>query len=400
MASDFMPIRDVILSKISGPRCLLLGAGASAAVGLPTMVSFLEQALGEQFVRTLPSRCPPYVMGSNDVNQIRKNREVVLRRLFHSANLGRKEINYDLEALFQFIYGSGVGTTRWRQEEDVKRLFWMFQESQNKADFSEFSTQYERHRATLEQWMNDVEDAVAELRRQLYQQFLITSQRQPVLERGAKVFRFLESFFPEGAAVVFTLNFDTVFEALDDAKALGWHLLDGVGASRRTKYFDFANFAETAHDGRPLYLFKMHGSVTWLRDGENLRDTYPSPATASQTASVALAEPVVSKRTSAFPFGEMYDLLRSSLETKRACVAIGLSFRDDNLRELVEERLADSKFHLVMVAPEDSKYPDVNRYLHSLSERPNVEWIKGYFGDDSTNTAILEATKAAEAVSP
>lgn len=386
-------VRDQIIESLRGPRCLLLGAGASAAAGLPTMISFLEVVFGEEFTKKLAGDCPPYQMGATDIRAMATNKQVILRRLFHCANLGRSEINYDLEALFQFIYGSGIGTDIWRQDEDTKRLFWMYQccINNNNWTFPQFSEQYKGNALRLDQWMKDTEDTIADLRRQLYEQYLITSQRQDILAAAANVFQFLHQLFPSGPAVVFTLNFDTVFEALDDTQQLGWHLMDGIGASRRTKYFDFKNFVDAREGARPLYLFKMHGSVTWVRDGEFIRDTYPGPATPGKTASVALAEPVVSKTTNQHPFGEMYSLFRGNLQNNKCCIAIGISFRDDNLRDLLAERLEDKAFKLVIVAPKDEKHPEMNRYIEELAKNDNVHWVQGYFGDDATNLKILKA---------
>jgi hypothetical protein len=50
----------------AGDISVFLGAGASAAVGLPTMVSFLDNAYGDGFVKSL-LQGKGYQMGATDI---------------------------------------------------------------------------------------------------------------------------------------------------------------------------------------------------------------------------------------------------------------------------------------------------------------------------------------------
>ena len=88
-----------IVDTVSGRVSVLLGAGASAAFGLPTMVSFLEKAYGKDFIDSI-EKCPPYKIGSHDVNAVSMNQRAVIRRLFHTASLQQDTVDFDLESLF------------------------------------------------------------------------------------------------------------------------------------------------------------------------------------------------------------------------------------------------------------------------------------------------------------
>lgn len=54
------------------------------------------------------------------------------------------------------------------------------------------------------------------------------------------------------------------------------------------------------------------------------------------------------------------------------------------------KRLESTKpFTLIIVAPEDEKHPQLNQYLHDLSNRSGVYWLKDYWGEKKTEENVL-----------
>ena len=86
----------------------------------------------------------------------------------------------------------------------------------------------------------------------------------------------------------------------------------------------------------------------------------------------------------------MYRIFEAVLSINKMCIAIGISFRDDNIRKLVENRLEDKQFRLVIVAPEEAEYPELIKHIQQFGQRDNVTWIKGYFGKDEISSQIIK----------
>lgn len=139
-----MSTTDETISKVAdaaaGDISFFLGAGASAAAGLPTMVSFLDKAYGDGFVSKLEQGIP-YNVATTDTRLIAQNEAATTLRLFQTIGLITGKPAFDLEAIFEFIHKSAVMST---SPEIIKSLLWMFkvcQESSN-WDFKTYREQF------------------------------------------------------------------------------------------------------------------------------------------------------------------------------------------------------------------------------------------------------------------
>jgi hypothetical protein len=104
---------------------------------------------------------------------------------------------------------------------------------------------------------------------------------------------------------------------------------------------------------------------------------------------VTLLEPVISKQPTEAPFIHLYDIFERVIKKNSIAVFIGFSFRDDKVRDVILRRLNDSRpFSLVIVAPEDKNHPQLNQHLENLEKKPNVSWIKGFWGTKETETEV------------
>jgi hypothetical protein len=72
-------------------------------------------------------------------------------------------------------------------------------------------------------------------------------------------------------------------------------------------------------------------------------------------------------------------------------IFIGFSFRDDRVRNIVLRRLSESRpFTLIVVAPEDKNHTQLNQHLEELAKKPNVSWIKNFWGAKETEREVLD----------
>lgn len=388
------PDIGAIVERVAGDVSLLTGAGASAAAGLPTMTSFIEAAFGSSFLASLRKGSPAYHMGTNAATQQEMNKKVALLRLFFTANLGADNLNLDLETFFEFIYQAGLAASRWHEHEAAKRLLWLFDrcgDHKYTCDFAGYRSGYNDFAQKVTSWMRDIDGAVSELRDEMYRRFLITAEDTTILDRATQVYDLLPRLFQSQPAAVFTLNFDSLFEALGESRVWTYELFNGIIASQYGNRFSFSRYLQDNKAGPPLYLFKLHGSVTWMRRVQSIIDTYPQTPQWKDADDVAVAEPVVSKYTDRTPFGETYRLFEAVLERNKKCIAIGISFRDDKLRDLISRRLADQRFHLIIVAPESDQYPELTKHILEFDKRSNVTWIKGKFGESDIAEEIVAA---------
>jgi hypothetical protein len=106
---------------------------------------------------------------------------------------------------------------------------------------------------------------------------------------------------------------------------------------------------------------------------------------------VTLLEPVISKEPTDEPFTHLYSVFERVIAKNSVAVFIGFSFRDDRVRNIVLRRLTDSRpFTLIAIAPEDKNHPQLNQHLKELAEKPNVSWIKSFWGTKETELEVRD----------
>lgn len=353
------------------------------------MISFINHAYGEGFFSQLKSRAP-YHFGSQNVQERNQNKESLLRRIMQAAGFKNGEPAYDLEDIFGFVHKCGL--LRAEQREALAML-WMFMTCRNGSalPFEEFLSQFRGQARDLEQWLTDFDDVMRGLRKKMNEAFLVQLKQRQLLAKASENCRLFEKLFDKNPPVIFTTNFDTVFEALEASALFHWRLIDGV-SSQRVREFNLRNYltlaASGSTDAKLLYLFKLHGSVTWEQEESRIIDCYPK-----LPENAVVAEPVISKNPDKEPFVGLYEVFTKTLKENSICIAIGFSFRDDTIRSIVTQRLDQSSpFRLIIVAPDETGEQGsegLNNCLTKLAAHPKVVWIKSRFGEKETEEAIL-----------
>ena len=153
----------------------------------------------------------------------------------------------------------------------------------------------------------------------------------------AQVKRLLEPLFERIAAatkaalVVFTTNYDLAVEKLC-ALSHKYECIDGFvdDLENRLYFWDKATFeSDHAHFGRrPLFLFKLHGSVDWIRSGPRIVRGVPLFAAADKQHTNVMIYPATRKVSYEEPFFTCYNYLQDCLSNARYCLVVGYSFRD------------------------------------------------------------------------
>jgi len=151
---------------------------------------------------------------------------------------------------------------------------------------------------------------------------------------------------------IFTLNYDTIIEASLDEMRTGY--IDGFRGTNKA-WFDPALFDEAQERSPIVRLYKLHGSINWIRDPSghvrraNIRSTddlkdqpvvvYPSEQKYVQTQ-YGVYETLL---------GRFRNRLRSSGVNDRLVTA-GYSFNDDHINEAIIDSICADRSNLTVIA--------------------------------------------------
>jgi hypothetical protein len=144
---------------------------------------------------------------------------------------------------------------------------------------------------------------------------------------------------------LFTLNYDLCVEtALAELSGLS----EASGLSNLTvergfddeRKWDWRRFEHERGDGPPaIYLYKLHGSIDWTRDGDdNL--TYRDAVSQINPEELAIIFGTPAKLQAVDPFLFFaYELRKWTLEEARLIVTIGYGFADDHINGILRQSL-------------------------------------------------------------
>jgi len=161
----------------------------------------------------------------------------------------------------------------------------------------------------------------------------------------------------------FTTNYDMLFEwAADQARV---HCINGfVGIQTRTfdpGQFEIrpARFVEPYGSGKTraafcpaFYLYKVHGSVSWVYDGDLIREAkVVSGAQRERGQLMVFPTPKKYLDVSQSPYSDLFTRMSDILNRKQTVlVSLGFGFGDAHIKALVERCLKDNTFILVVLS--------------------------------------------------
>lgn len=176
-----------------------------------------------------------------------------------------------------------------------------------------------------------------------------------------------------GSAVrVFTLNYDICVEkALDKSD---FHIELGFNGDRQ---WEASKFDSNVNSDVGLYLYKLHGSIDWIRDQDNggVLTVCDNPQRNPE-----LIFGTAAKLSSIDPYlFYVHELRKYSLnEALRFIVVIGYSFSDDYINSLIGQAITRSEYlKVLVVAPmfeekKDSVDARITQEQERISKRLNV----------------------------
>lgn len=277
-------------SLASAKNVLFLGAGASRPLGKMLMWEFIDH--------------------------LSNVREIAGSALFHDI-VGKKR---DLEFLLEEL-----------QDIEEKEYLKYYLSDENRGALPPLPPPHpQRFETTFPELARS-----ASYLRSLVEEQVFVSYRD--FEDEAEVSRLLGPLFERlvdagpGPLVVFTTNYDPAVERLC-VLTHRYQCVDGfVHDPEKKEYFwDRGSFESSAAEfGRkPVFLFKLHGSVDWVRSGTRVVRGSPLFSGMDSRYPNVIIYPATKKVSFADPFFTHYTYLQDCLSRARYCLFVGYSFRD------------------------------------------------------------------------
>ena len=332
------------------PLVLFLGAGASAPLGMKTTVGFWEwlkskPELGDMYSAFLAVE--HYIQPSKEVGKT--DVEAVLDFLGDLVRAGKLLLKLSSDALTR-VFTRGA-------TEIVK--------------VDEYEKIYDQIKDLVISHYSEIDSQKAF---ELYRPFLELPILQPL--------------------PVFTTNYDLAWEKAYDLtstpsyelSSAPFTLTDGFRRQRLTtpewlssEYANYKPYEDYKPTGADVILFKLHGSVDWVRTSKGAIQRFESGKRDPGGMKTEIAYPSRLKREiHEEPYRTNYDYLLACLLHAKVCAVIGFSFRDQEIVEEFRQAMELNKMlKLVLIDPNAEAI--ASHLENKLGFKPRAKLINGEF---------------------
>jgi hypothetical protein len=209
----------------------------------------------------------------------------------------------------------------------------------------------------------------------------------------------------EHCVPIFTTNYDLAIETFCEKPYHKYGLTEGLDTDLSSKmtYWDRSQFdLFSLWEGHQnLVLFKLHGSVDWIRlekSGRIVRAPAMYDALDSDEYKNTIIYPTGDKAANREPYFSAYEYFSRCCEQAELLIVIGYSFRDyEALNRLIGATRRNEAFKVVVVAPDAWGITHLfdRDAVHELSPlRWSVTPVAACFGDSLMQAQYLQAIEA------
>lgn len=195
------------------------------------------------------------------------------------------------------------------------------------------------------------------------------------------LFSLLNDHFGDNRTIAFTTNYDTAIEQY--CRYEDMRLLDGFQRMGPSLVWNPAQYhQELDPDVKAIMLFKLHGSLTWRKIGNEIIEFGMSAS--SMPGDTALIYPTETKEYPyEEPFKTAYQFLGRFLKTAEVAIVIGYSFRDRGITYIIDEAQSiNPSLKFIVVCgekPEDAtrrRFPYGSQVIqHNLESGDNPKYL-------------------------
>ncbi len=336
-----------------GKIIVLTGAGASAALGLPTMKSF----------RRLISDTAALSDMADDIGLPEERVEL--------------EAIYDRLQLYVDVAYAGLSDRNLQSfiippSEHAKRRLELAgtHGPMGNPELDRFQRLLERSRAALR-----------ELQHLILQTYGLVDAQEAERVYGKLLAGCCE--VQKCRLHLFTTNYDLTFEHLTSSFP-GNALVNGLRPESVHRWVWDPSTYQSSPDSARLLVYRLHGCSHWFFEpsGEVFHYPHPPLGQASLRPMVIFPSKVKTEQIHGGPFVVAYRAFRKALIDAQVCVIIGYSFRDPGIQEALADARDPAQF--IVVDP-NLGGDDLARVLGSR----RVTHIRGWFGHKVVNEAVL-----------
>jgi len=356
---------DIINSEV----ILFTGAGASRPLGFEALEGLLELVIGK--------------IRGND----RWQRISLALGLFEASSL---EPVLNLEEFLERL-DALVTLRNFEKEHETTWLSAQSGSEERKPEQEAFFTS---------QFKSDLEAAL-ELRKAILttirDHFTESSDSmQKVVDLYRPLFELLGKESGPTAIPIFTTNYDLALEVFTDrARSYGYGMIDGFDHRVHStnppwdpnEYHRFV-LSAPGTELTTLVLFKLHGSVFWQKNEEKI--VFNDRRT-SEEIEYVLLYPTQTKTIVEDPFLTCYNYFEECLRNAKLMIAIGYSFGDDYLNQVIARcQLANPELEIMVFNPGFKNSPERRKKFDSqigVSEGNRVYY--DYFEIDEQGKELL-----------
>jgi len=342
---------------------LLLGAGASRPLQLPTMADFWQVIEAD-----CESNEERYAMSMllNAAQDETTHVPPDLERLL--MMLDRYETYFSI--LWEDRYFGVTDSMKYRIRPLYQPLFPWSREHPLE--------QFMRRCSQSSIGISRVRDTVTRIMDKSYTKQL---DKAEVISLYAPLFSLLSDHFKDSRAIIFTTNYDTAIEQY--CRYDGTELIDGFQRMGSNLVWNPAIYYEKPKPGQKVItLFKLHGSLTWRKIGNEIIEFGMSAR--SMPGDTAVIYPTEAKEYPyEEPFKTAYKFLDRFLKAAEVVIVIGYSFRDRGIAYIIDEAQSINpslKFIIVCGEnPEDDtrrRFPYGSQVIqHNFESGDNPEYL-------------------------
>lgn len=323
------------------PVILLLGAGASKPLGIPT-----TEDMAKEFLQITNNKHLKYLISTEKDLDIEK----VIRVVQNVKNLTRNE-GLKLMGL------------------DEK---WM----QKLLPFNKIVNEFE----ITEQELFD---------------FIRLKCLEPDIVKGKVIYKRLFNLGERAVLKIFTTNYDTAIEGV--CRELKIEYSDGF---RWSQFDDYPRFDPPSFGDSRVQLYKMHGSVNWWSD--NSRQTIfrlGLDLKGIENVKNLMIYPAQKEDVFNYPFNLFQSIFITTLNEIDELIAIGHKFNDVNIASAVKVALERSSFRLTIISPSaddiKSKVFDNHEHINTIDKKIE-DHVDDLINNLVTKAAVYDARKETE----
>lgn len=156
-----------------------------------------------------------------------------------------------------------------------------------------------------------------------------------------------------GCRDIFSLNYDTVIEASLESQRISY--ADGFRGAENAHFEPSVYAQNDKHDGRTFRLYKLHGSINWIREDDGIVRRRPLKALENANTLPSMVYPSELKYIET-QFGVYETLLKRFRDRMReqkknnTLICLGYSFNDEHINNAIVDAVCERDCNLTVVA--------------------------------------------------